>query len=106
MQIVRLSSEDWAFESVMLARGFLEHLRGLRMVEPGNALLLATSSVHAIGIARPFRAVGLSDDYVVMDVKTLRPWSVVRFRTCRYVLELPLDIAPPELGSRLEVSGA
>jgi len=88
----------------MRARGFFEHLLGLRMLRPGDSLLLRRSSVHAIGITRPFRALGLSDDYVVMDVKTVRPWTIVRFPGCRYVLELPLDTDPPAVGSRLEVS--
>ena len=74
------------------------------MLDPGEALLLGRSSVHAMGITRSFRAVGLGDDYVVMDVKTLRPWTVVRFPGCHYVLELPLDIEPPAVGSRLEES--
>jgi uncharacterized membrane protein (UPF0127 family) len=60
--------------------------------------------VHAMGIAQAFRAVGLSDDYVVMSIKTLRPWTAARFPGCRYVLELPLDLDPPAVGSRLEVS--
>lgn len=104
MKVVCLSSRGWSHQPVMEARGFLENLLGLRMVEPGEALLLERSSVHAMGIRRSFRAVGLSDDYVVMGVKTLRPWSVVRFRGCRYVLELPLEVRPPAVGSRLEVS--
>jgi hypothetical protein len=104
MRTVRLSSDDWSHEPIMAARGFLERLLGLRMLEPGSALLLERSSVHAIGMTQAFRAVGLSDDYVVMNVKTVRPWAAVRFRGCRYVLELPLDLVPPAIGTRLEVS--
>lgn len=104
MKMVRLSSRDWSHEPVMEARGFFEHLLGLRSLGPGKALLLERSSVHSIGIPTTFRAIGLSDDYVVMDVKTLRPWSIVSFRGCRHVLELPIDMDPPAVGSRLEVS--
>lgn len=103
MKTFRLSSQDWSHEPVMAARGFLEHLRGMKVLEPGDALLLEGSSVHAIGMTRPLRAVGLSDDYVVMDVKTLRPWTAVRFPGSSYVLELPLDLDPPAVGSRLEL---
>ena len=104
MKVVRLTSAQWCYEPVVQAEGFLERLLGLRMLEPGSALLLDRASVHALGMTRSFRAVGLSDDYVVMDVKTLRPWTVIGFRNCRYVLELPVDLDPPPVGSRLKVS--
>lgn len=104
MKRIRLSSGGWSHEPVMRAEGFLEHLRGLRMLDPGSAMLLDRSSVHAVGISQPFRAVGLSDDYVVMDVRIVRPWTAVRFRGCSYVVELPVDVDPPAVGARLVVS--
>lgn len=104
MKSVFLSSENWSYERVWHARGFLERLRGMKMVGPGQAVLLETSSVHAIGVKHAFRAVGLSHDYVVMRIVTVRPWSIVSFPGCRYVVELPLEIDPPPVGARLEVS--
>ena len=104
METVRLSSEDWSYQPVSNARGFLERVRGMKMVGPGGAVLLETSSVHAIGFRHPFRAVGLSGDHVVMQVMTVRPWTIVRLAGCRYVVELPLDVEPPSIGTRLEVS--
>lgn len=104
MRAVRLSSEGWCHEPVMRPEGFLERLRGLRLLEPGGAILIETSSVHSIGIKQSFHALGLSDDYVVMDVATMHPWSAIRFRGCRYVLELPFELDPPAVGTRLEVN--
>ena len=103
METVRLSSEAWSYQPVSKARGFLDRLRGMKMVGPRDAVLLETSSVHAIGIKHPFWAVGMSNDHVVMEVMTVRPWTIVRLPGCRYVVELPLDVEPPSVGTKLDV---
>lgn len=104
MKRVRLSGEGWSHQPVARAEGFADRLWGLHKLEPGSTLLLETSSIHSIGLGRAFRAVALSDEYVVMDVRTVSPWRAMFFRDCRYVMELPLDVEPPPPGTRLEVS--
>ena len=106
METVRLTSSCWSCEPVARALGFAEHLRGLKMIGPGQAMLLETSTVHAFGMKYPFRAVGLTEDYVVTRVVIVHPWTAARFHGCRYVLELPLDQEPPPIGEQLEVSNA
>lgn len=103
MQKVRLSSVDWSYEPVLRAEGFLDHLRGLRGA-PGRAVLLETSSVHGIGIGGPFHAVALSRDLEVTAARVVRPWRVATFRRTKYVMELPLEIEPPRVGTVLELS--
>lgn len=74
------------------------------MLDPGSALLLETSSVHAIGLSRPFNAVALNDEHLVIDVREVRPGDLVRFKGCRFVVELPIDVDPPHMGTHLEVT--
>lgn len=68
-------------------------------------MIFDTSSVHAFGLSEPFWAVGLTDRGIVSGVKVVRPWGIVVFRDCRYVMELPLGVTPPPVGARLEVFG-
>ncbi len=105
MERLRLSAEGWSHEPVLRARGFRDHLRGLRGRQPGSSMLLETSSVHSFGLKTPFRAIGVTDSHVVSRVTIVRPWRISMFPGCRYVVELPMAVPPPTVGARLEVAG-
>jgi hypothetical protein len=102
---VTLRGNGWSSGPVARARTFSERLLGLKLSEVGGAMLIRTRSVHAIGLAFPFLAVGLSEDLKVVAVRKVSPGRVVHFPGCRYVLELPTDTRPPSTGSKLEVVG-
>lgn len=105
MRRIRLQAENWSCEPVMEAESFGDRLTGLRRLGPGESLIIRTSSVHALGMKRPFRAIGLSSDLVVIAHATVRPWRAIWFRRCSYVVELPLEVAPPPIGARMEIKG-
>ena len=88
----------------MEAISFGDRFYGLRKLEPGSSLLIRTSSVHAFGFRRPFRAVGLSAELTVISHSIVEPWKAVRFPGCSFVIEMPVDAPVPPLGSRLEIT--
>lgn len=104
MKPVRLSGEGWCHSPVILAESRYERWRGLRGLPERSVLLLACSSVHGIGMRRAFLAVGITSDGVVRRVETVRPGRIAFLRGCTYVLELPLEMTPPDPGTRLEVT--
>lgn len=104
MEEVRLSGGDWSHQPVLRARGFVDRWWGLRSQGPGASMLLETSSVHAFGMKRPFWAVGLTEGYAVAEVRMMMPRRVATFHGCTYVVELPLDVSPPPIGTKLELS--
>lgn len=106
MKRVRISGEDWSLQSLMVAEGFVERLRGLLPLNASSALLIETSSVHSIGMGRPFRAVALDEALTVVAVAVVEPWRVVSFRGARFIMELPLDVDPPRVGASLELADA
>lgn len=67
-------------------------------------MLLETSSVHTFGMGRSLWAVGLTERYVVSEVRLMRPMRIAMFPDCRYVMELPPDVSPPPVGVRLELA--
>lgn len=97
-----LRCNGWSSGPVARARTFHERLLGLKRPDVG-AVLIRTRSVHAIGLASAFLAVGLSDELRVVAVQTVNPGKVAHFPGCRYVLELPVDAPPPSFGCKLEV---
>ena len=104
MRTVALRSGSWSSGPVLQAETFLERRRGLKRQPEGTSILLETSSVHGIGVSEPFTAVGLTPDLDVTQAKLVKPWRVVSFPGCRFVLELPVDASVPEKGSRLELA--
>lgn len=105
MERVWISGGEWSRHPVLRAEGFADRFRGLKGLDPGTSLLLATSSVHSVGLGRPFTAVGLTDGFVVAGSRVVKPNRIARFPGCSYVLELPIDVPPPSVGSTLEVTG-
>lgn len=104
MTLVRVTGDGWCHSPVILAESGYERWRGLRGLPARSAMLLASSSVHGIGMRRAFLAVGITSHGVVKQVLAVRPGKIVSLSGCRYVLELPLDVTPPGPGTRLEVA--
>ena len=90
----------------MSATTFFERWRGLRGAEPNMSLLLKTNSVHGVGMDRPFRAIGLTEEYRVVTSRVVAPGRFVRFSACTWVLETPLDVDLPQIGVALELVDA
>lgn len=106
MESLRVSYDGWSLQPVFRARSFFERWRGLRGLGEGASMIIETSSVHAVGMRESFRAIGLSEDLVVAEIRLVRPWQAVRFPGCRYVMEMPIEEEAPRVGSRVEVEGA
>ncbi|HKZ24678.1 MAG TPA: hypothetical protein VJ398_02700 [Acidimicrobiia bacterium] len=102
MTRVCLVTDDWSSEASR-ASTFIERFRGLRG-EPDDAhLLLETSSVHTLGMARSIAIVMIDRDLRVIRTQALMPNRVVYERTARFVLELPKGSELPAVGSRVEI---
>lgn len=103
MEVIHFRADEWKSGPVMIAASFVERWRGLRGAESEAAILLRTSSVHGVGMGRPFRAVGLSENYTVLDTRLVAQGRFARFRKCKWVLEIPADVRPPKPGQTLEL---
>ena len=103
MEVLSFETRDWQSGPVFSASTFLERWRGLKRLDRDASLIMRTSSVHGIGIVRPFRAVGLTKDFKVIGSQVVRPGRVVRFAECEWILELPEETTPPQPGSVLEL---
>lgn len=90
----------------MEAESFADRFFGLRRLHPGASLLIRRSSVHGWGMKRPFRAIALDADLVVVARVAVEPGKVVRFPGCAAVVELPIQVTPPPMGAKLEVTFA
>lgn len=90
----------------MEAETFADRFFGLRRLRPGSSLLIRTSSVHSWGMKRPFQVVGLDAELVVVARLEVEPGEVVRLPGCTAVIELPIDVTPPQIGAKLEVTVA
>ena len=64
-------------------------------------MLFRTSSVHGIGMRESLWAVGLDAEMTVVAVRRLEPGRVVRIARATWILETPMDHAPPAVGDRL-----
>lgn len=104
MRLLELAGDGWRYTPVLWAESRYERWRGLRGRSDEIALLLATCSVHGLGLSRSFQAIGLTAGGVVSRVRTVDPGRVALLRGCRYILELPLEVTPPRVGTRLEIS--
>lgn len=82
------------------AGSFMDRYLGLKRAGP---VLMRAQSVHGFGMDRPFQAVGLSSALAVKAVKMVEPNRIAIFPGCRYVLELPLSVSAPDLGTELEM---
>ena len=103
MEVIHFRADEWRSGPVLAADNFLERWRGLRGAGPDAALLLRTSSVHGMGMDRPFQAIGLSADYRVLETRQVEPGRFARFRGCKWILEIPAELAPPAMGQTLEL---
>ena len=103
MEVLRFRAKGWHSGPVMTANTFFERWRGLRGAAPDASLLIRTNSVHGVGMDRPFQAIGLSEDYQVMESRVVAPGGFARFRSCKWVLETPADAYPPAPGQTLEL---
>ena len=95
-----LLAEGWRARPVKEAAGFWDRWRGLRPSSTEGGLILRTSSVHSFGMKADLWACGLAG-MTVVDVRTLKPNRVVWMRGVDAILELPIHIEPPPLGSVL-----
>ena len=102
MDVVELRESDGTVIEVNLAVSFADRLLGLRRVDPDSALLLRTRSVHGFGMTRPFLAIGMDGKGRVVGSTVVKPWRMVWFRRCRWVLEMPEWHSPPAVGETLE----
>ncbi len=102
MDVVELREPDGGVIEVNLASSFTDRLLGLRRVEPDSGLLLRARSVHGFGMTRPFLAVGMDGNGRVVGSTVVKPWRMVWFRRCRWVLEMPERHSPPAIGEMLE----
>ncbi|MFO7548410.1 MAG: hypothetical protein R6X29_06025 [Acidimicrobiia bacterium] len=104
MRILELRHPGWSSGPVGEAIGFRGRLRGIHGVPEGFGVLLPVRSVHGFGLDRAIRAVALGAGREVLMVTELAPGGVVTVRGGRWMLELPLQRVPPEVGRRLTVS--
>lgn len=95
--------QGYSLEGVSVAGGFGQRWRGLMARRPAP-LLIPTRSVHGFWLRRPLRAVGLDGERTVIASRILRPRRIVFLAGARWVLELPTEIPPPEVGDVLTFS--
>jgi hypothetical protein len=88
----------FTISGVEVAERFLERWRGLRPRPDGRSMIVPGASVHAFGMKDPVWAVGLDASDLVIDVRFLRPGTVVWIRGAKKVLEIPASARPPEVG--------
>lgn len=103
MEVLHFRAQEWQSGPVMSASTFFERWRGLRGSKSDVSLLLHTNAVHGIGMDRPFQAIGLSADYRVVETRVVEPGRFVRFHSCTWVLEIPVENELPVTGQALEV---
>ena len=97
---LNLSHDDRCLAHVLLAHRFIDRLLGVRGRGVSSVLLWA-SSVHTFGLKDPIHIVGLSDAGIVESVDQVKPRRIHRRGHRGLVLELPVLIDPPSLGSRV-----
>ncbi|HSJ33598.1 MAG TPA: hypothetical protein VLB85_00890 [Acidimicrobiia bacterium] len=94
----------WHITDVRVASTGPGRLRGL-IGHPLFPLLLATSSVHGFHLSTELTVVALDRAGVVLTVRRLRPWRVIRVRGASWMLELPRRVPGPRVGDRLQLRG-
>lgn len=82
-------------------------LMGKKTMEKGEGLLLKNcSSIHCFFMRFPIDVVYLSEDWTVLEIETLKPWSLgSRIKKARHTLELAAgSVIPYIIGEKLEIS--
>ncbi|MGQ0850104.1 MAG: hypothetical protein ACT4OP_13535 [Actinomycetota bacterium] len=101
MNLVELRCEDWWSGPVEVASRFYDRWRGLRPAGNGRRLLLSGNSVHGVGMREPLLIVGLDRQSRILRIVELRPGKVIWIRGASQILELPIWVPPPPIGSVL-----
>lgn len=103
MSTLRLEGAGWRSPPVIIADTFLSRLRGLRPRPRDRALLIATSSVHGMGMREPLRVVALDSSNQVISIGVLGRGRIVSYPEASAILELPLEAEVPQVGTRLSI---
>jgi hypothetical protein len=103
MDVVAVGAAKWSARSVVYSTSPFHRWRGLRSARVETSLLMKTRSVHGIGMPSAFVAVALDREMKVIGSRVVEPGTVAWFRRARFILELPPDMEPPPLDSRLEL---
>ena len=80
---------------------FRQRLAGFRWAPPHHGVLLATSSVHTIGLKGSLTVLALDDTGWVLAARRLTRNTTWRHREAAWILELPDDCAAPRQGSEV-----
>ena len=95
------AASGWASPPVDIAGGVRRRYVGSRGRPVAGAILIAGSSVHAIGMTTPLRVVGIDPAGRVCRREVLEPGGLVWFPECRWILELAVDHSVPLRNVRL-----
>lgn len=104
MTTVELSSRGWLGASVAVADTFRERLIGIRSKNAVGGILLRSKSIHTFGLDRAINVFALDHNGIVIASETVKPNRVVFFRRASRIVELPVEVAAPELNARVMVS--
>lgn len=89
----------------LLAAGPLDRLLGRRRAGAGEAVVLATRSVHSLFEREPLQVVVVDAGMRVSRIRVLAPRRIMLDLGARYLIELPPGEAP-EPGSMVELADA
>jgi hypothetical protein len=99
--MVALRCDAWRVDRVVVANTFLARLLGIHAAG-ATGVLLRSSSVHGMSLAEPLSVTHLTRAGAVVSHDRLEAGGRVR-ASGYWMLELPLDAAPPPPGARLTV---
>lgn len=97
---ISFSCAGWESGLVLVADSFWLRLRGL-IPRATHGLLIRGPSVHAFGMRHSLEVVGLDEGMKVVEIRTLKPSSMMHMRAVRWLLELPEGSQTPEIGSTI-----
>lgn len=100
-----ISVGSWRLRA-RVALGFLGRWRGLRDQPLETCLLLRTRSVHGFGMDRDLLVVAIDAEMRILGSRVLHPNRLLWFADARYLLEMPLGLPVPEVGTLLSISAA
>lgn len=103
MESIRIATDSWWVE-VMLAERFLDRLRGIRGVPPGQGIALRSRAIHTFGLDHCLGAFGVDGTGTVVAVDSLTPNRLFYFRGARLVVELPAGSVLPAQGETVAIS--
>lgn len=99
-----------SFVNVEIAKTFFEKFRGLMFSPPKNILFVFEKEsfypIHSLFVFYPFKALYLNEDFVVVEMFEVKPFTfLVRNRKpARYLLELT-DVVDVSVGDVIEWQG-